>query len=120
VAAVDAVRAGLKLTSPRLQVDPGLVGQLLAGSAALAQREGEAGGARPLGEDEVAVRLEPGESLNAVANAVERQYTLELFKRTKGDFSAMASLLLGDASKGRAVRLRFNQLGLKVRELARS
>jgi DNA-binding NtrC family response regulator len=120
VAAVDAVRAGLKLTSPRLQVDTGLVGQLLAGSAALAQREGAAEGARALEDDEVVIRLEPGESLNAVANAAERQYMLELFKRYRGDFGAMAERLLGDASKGRAVRLRFNQLGLKVRELARS
>ena len=120
VAAVDAVRAGLKLTSPRMQVDPGLVGQLLAGSAALAQREGAAENARELGDDEIVVRLEPGESLNAVANATERQYTLELFKRYRGDFGAMAARLLGDPSKGRAVRLRFNQLGLKVRELSRT
>lgn len=119
VAAVDAVRGGLVLTSPRLQVDPGLVGQLLSGSAALALREGERATARELDEDEVAVRLEPKESLNAVANAAERQYMLELFRRHRGDFGAMAERLLGDASKGRAVRLRFNQLGLRVREIAR-
>ncbi|MCK9463329.1 MAG: sigma 54-interacting transcriptional regulator [Proteobacteria bacterium] len=116
VASVDAVRGGLRLTSPRLQVDPGLVGQLLAGSAALAQREGAAESARALDDDEIAIRIEPGESLNAVANSAERQYTLELFKKHKGDFGAMAERLLGDRSKGRAVRLRFNQLGLKVRE----
>lgn len=116
VASVDAVRGGLTLTSPRLQVDPGLVGQLLAGSAALAQREGAAESARALDDDEITIRIEPGESLNAVANAAERQYTLELFKKHKGDFGAMAERLLGDRSKGRAVRLRFNQLGLKVRE----
>ncbi len=120
VAAVDAVRAGLKLTSPRLQVDPGLVGQLLSGAAALVQREGAQSTARELDDDEVAVRIESKESLNAVANAAERQYMLELFRRHRGDFGAMAARLLGDASKGRAVRLRFNQLGLKVRELARS
>jgi DNA-binding NtrC family response regulator len=120
VAAVDAARAGLRLTSPRLQVDPGLVGQLLAGAAALVQRDGAQTAARELEDDEVAVRLEPKESLNAVANAAERQYMLELFRRHRGDFGAMAARLLGDASKGRAVRLRFNQLGLKVRELARS
>ena len=120
VAAVDAVRAGLKLTSPRLQVDPGLVGQLLSGAAARVQREGVQSTARELEDDEVAVRLEPKESLNAVANAAERQYMLELFRRHRGDFGAMAARLLGDASKGRAVRLRFNQLGLKVRELART
>ena len=31
----------------------------------------------------------------------------------------MSEALLGDKRKGRAVRLRFNQLGLKVREIGR-
>jgi two-component system nitrogen regulation response regulator GlnG len=122
VAAVDAVRSGLPLTATRLQVDPGLIGELLAGSSALAA----AGGPSPStaearrGEGgEVAVRIEPADTLNAVANSVERQYFLELFRRADGDFRAMARALLGDERKGRAVRLRFNQLGLKVRELAR-
>jgi hypothetical protein len=48
---------------------------------------------------------------------VERQYFLALWQATEGDFDAMAARLLGDAGRGRAVRLRFNQLGLKVREL---
>jgi two-component system nitrogen regulation response regulator GlnG len=116
VATVDAVRSGLPISSPRLQVDPGLVGQLVAGSAALTgagERE------RATRADEVLVRLEPGQTLNAVANSVERQYFLALFRRYAGDFAKMAEALLGDASKGRAVRLRFNQLGLKVRELSR-
>lgn len=116
VATVDAVRSGLPISSPRLQVDPGLVGQLVAGSAALtnaAERE------RATRADEVLVRVEPGQTLNAVANSVERQYFLTLFRRHAGDFSKMAEALLGDPGKGRAVRLRFNQLGLKVRELSR-
>jgi hypothetical protein len=54
-----------------------------------------------------------------VANSVERQVFLELFRRADGDFGRMAGALLGDERKGRAVRLRFNQLGLKVRELAK-
>jgi two-component system nitrogen regulation response regulator GlnG len=117
VATVDAIRSGLPISSPRLQVDPGLVGQLLSGSAALTgavERDRVARG------DEVAVKVEPGQSLNAVANSVERQYFLALFKRHGGDFRKMAEALLGDPEKGRAVRLRFNQLGLKVRELTRS
>jgi hypothetical protein len=42
---------------------------------------------------------------------------LHLFARTGGDFARMAEVLLGDAARQRAVRLRFNQLGLKVREI---
>jgi two-component system nitrogen regulation response regulator GlnG len=116
VATVDAIRSGLPISSPRLQVDPGLVGQLIAGSVALTSASDRERAARG---DEVVVRLEPGQTLNAVANSVERQYFLALYRRHGGDFRKMAEALLGDAKKGRAVRLRFNQLGLKVRELAK-
>lgn len=119
VATVDAIRSGISISSPRLQVDPGLVGELLAGAAVLARGERPAVEADNLAQDEVTVRIEAGDTLNSVANGVERQYFLELFRRMSGDFSRMADALLGDPSKGRAVRLRFNQLGLKVRELSR-
>jgi DNA-binding NtrC family response regulator len=119
VAAVDAIRAGLPLSSPRLQIDTGLVGELLTGSAPLGARGGP-----PQTKDEHApptdglrIQLEPGPTLNAVAASVERQYFLWLFRETNHDFGKMAEILLGDARKSRAVRLRFNQLGLKVREL---
>lgn len=115
VGAVDAVRAGLSLSSPRLQVDPGLVGELLAGSAALPARGRDAAG-RPA-DGRIPVRIEPAETLNQVANSVERQYFRHLFAETGGDFAAMAARLLGDPERARAVRLRFNQLGLKVREM---
>ena len=36
---------------------------------------------------------------------------------TRRDFAAMAGVLLGDPDGARKVQLRFNQLGLKVREL---
>jgi len=116
VEAADAIRAGLTLDSPRLQVNPGLVGTLLAGYASVPPGAGE-DREHPAGENEFLVRLEPGETLNAVSNSVERGYFVELFRRTGGDFAAMAEILLGDSDKARAVRLRFNQLGLKVREL---
>ena len=48
---------------------------------------------------------------------MERQYFTELYLRHRGDFSALASVLLGDAEASRKVQLRFNQLGLKVRDL---
>ncbi|MEQ1566048.1 MAG: sigma 54-interacting transcriptional regulator [Myxococcota bacterium] len=63
------------------------------------------------------VTLRPQATLNRVATEVERQYFVELWRETGGDFGKMADRLLGDASQGRKVQLRFNQLGLKVREL---
>ena len=152
VGAVDALRAGLSLTSPRLQVDPGLVGELLAGASTLSvdgaprppngrsdeggESSGELAGygqatpsrhaddADDAGEHVGAlqtscVHIEPQSTLNGVSTAVERQYFLDIFTRTRGQFDVMAEVLLGDGKKARAVRLRFNQLGLKVRELRR-
>lgn len=119
VETVDAIQAGLSISSPRMQVDPGLVGLLLSGSAALPAGDEKPITALELDPDEVTVKIESGNSLNAVANSVERQYFLELFSRNGGDFNRMSKALLGDKGKGRAVRLRFNQLGLKVREIGR-
>jgi len=50
---------------------------------------------------------------------MERQLYEHLFRQTGGDFVAMAEALLeGDPEKNaRKVQLRFNQLGLKVRNL---
>ncbi len=113
VAASDALRLGSELRGARLQVDTGLVGELLAGSMHL-NRDTTGGEEDP---DSFAVKLSPAATLNNVANDVERQYLSQLFQRSTGDFASMAATLLGDSSRARAVRLRFNQLGLKVREL---
>lgn len=134
VEAVDALQAGIPIASRRLQIDPGLVDELLGVStphqsvlppAAPVPATGEAsatGGAGTTSPeaDGVFVRVSPATTLNAVAQDVERQYLLSLFRTHNGDFGALADLLLGDSSRGRAVRLRFNQLGLKVRELRRT
>ncbi|MCB9758824.1 MAG: sigma 54-interacting transcriptional regulator [Alphaproteobacteria bacterium] len=64
---------------------------------------------------EVSVR--PSDSLNAVSQDVERQYFTALYLVNQGDFSAMAKVLMGDPDNARKIQLRFNQLGLKVREL---
>ena len=60
-----------------------------------------------------------GKSLRALAQGLERDLFVRLFLETHGDFVAMAERLLeGDAEENaRRVRLRFNQLGLRVREL---
>ncbi len=66
---------------------------------------------------EVRVRANP--TLNHLAQDVERQYFTRLWEQEDGDFAAMARILMGDEAAARKVQLRFNQLGLKVRELAR-
>ncbi len=69
------------------------------------------------GPDELLVKLRQGGSLREVSRDVERQYIEELYARTEGDFVQMAETLLGLSTPegGRKVRLRFNQLGLRVR-----
>ncbi len=65
----------------------------------------------------VQVAIKPQDSLNAISQAVERQYFERLFYQEEGDFSAMAQLLMGDSANARKVQLRFNQLGLRVRDM---
>ncbi|MCB9549927.1 MAG: sigma-54-dependent Fis family transcriptional regulator [Myxococcales bacterium] len=113
VGAVDAIGVGLELHSPRLQVDPGLVADLLSGASTPEPTATH-------DPDVFPVRLQPAATLNAVSAEAERQYLIALFHQTDGDFGAMAERLLGDAERARAVRLRFNQLGLKVRELRKA
>jgi DNA-binding NtrC family response regulator len=74
-------------------------------------------GAVPAGKTAVQVTVSVHDTLNKVSQDCERQYFTELYLRNDGDFSKMAEILLGDAEHGRKVQLRFNQLGLKVREL---
>lgn len=116
VGAVDALESGLTIRSKRLQVDSGLVNQLLEGGLDMTRSDGEAEKVDP---DVFRLRLHPGQSLNAVSVDMERQYFRQLFEQTNGNLEAMADRLLGDPSRSRAVRLRLNQLGLKLRELRR-
>lgn len=109
--ASDALEAGADLSQRSFQIDPGLVGELLDNVASLTQGStvGDAEG--------IAIEVHASESLNAVSVDVERQYFLNLFERYGGDFSRMAEHLLGNGDKARAVQLRFNQIGLKVRQI---
>lgn len=111
----EAVGAGRSPGSGRgdvVQVRPKLVRDLLlAGRLADDDEEEDAGGWR------VEVRIRPHETLNRVAQDVERQFFTRLYLQEKGDFAAMATVLLGDTDGARKIQLRFNQLGLKVREL---
>lgn len=90
-----------------IAVRPKLLADLLGRTGPVATEEGV----------RVEVVLEPGDTLNRVAAGCERQYFEALYLRYDGDFGRMAACLLGDAEAGRKVQLRFNQLGLKVREL---
>ncbi|TVQ91034.1 MAG: hypothetical protein EA397_11100 [Deltaproteobacteria bacterium] len=90
-----------------VQVRPKLVQELLHVARPPTTRSGKV----------VPVTLSPAESLNQVSQDCERQYFRRLWFENEGDFSAMAALLLGDPDAGRKVQLRFNQLGLKVRDL---
>lgn len=63
--------------------------------------------------------IAPHGTLRDVARTLERELYERLFLELGGDFAAMAGRLLeGDAeANARRVRLRFNQLGLRVRKL---
>ncbi|MCX4239356.1 sigma-54-dependent transcriptional regulator [Paraliomyxa miuraensis] len=71
------------------------------------------------GSHHLGVKLEPGDSLNAVSCAVERQYLEALYEKYQGDLARIAKILLDDPSGGRKVQLRMNQLGIKLRKLKR-
>ena len=61
--------------------------------------------------------VHPGRTLHEVAQELERQIYEQLYSDS-GDFSRMAErLLLGsNAANSRRVRLRYNQLGLRIRD----
>jgi len=63
----------------------------------------------------VCVNAQP--TLNGVSVDLERQVYRHLYLRSGGVFADMAVELLGNPSLGRKVQLRFNQLGLRVRDL---
>ncbi len=93
-----------------LPIPEKLVRELLSAGAPSAPRE-----RAQRGMTELEVRASP--TLHGVAQHLERQLYERLFAETSGDFESMAARLLekpGPAG-ARKVRLRFNQLGLKVR-----
>jgi DNA-binding NtrC family response regulator len=107
-ALAEAAAAGAGERADVVQIRPKVVRDLL-----------QVAGPRPVvGEGrQLAVALRPHDTLNKVAQDVERQYFRRLWLDHDGDFAAMAAVLLGSADDARKVQLRFNQLGLKVKEL---
>lgn len=65
----------------------------------------------------ISVNLQPGENISDVMRDVERQILQHLYRRDGQSFSRMAQVLLGDDKQARKVQLRFNQIGLKVRDM---
>lgn len=91
-----------------VQIRPKVVRDLLATSLQ---------GASDEGGRSLRVVLRPADTLNRVAQDCERQYFRRLWLDNDGDFARMSTLLLGQPDDARKVQLRFNQLGLKVRDL---
>lgn len=95
-----------------IQLRPKILRDLLRQTRGLAEENPEQGWT-------ISVAVRPADTLNRVAADVERQYFRALYMQEEGDFSAMAQVLMGDEECARKVQLRFNQLGLKVRDLKR-
>ena len=55
-------------------------------------------------------------SVEEFRRELERSAYRKLFRETKGDFARMAEILTGSRKEDRAVRLRFNRLGLSARQ----
>ncbi len=110
VAELDGVAASER--ADVIQLRPKILRDLLRQTRGLARDAPENGWT-------LSVAIRPAETLNRVAADVERQYFKHLYLQEEGDFGAMAQVLMGDSECSRKVQLRFNQLGLKVRDLKR-
>jgi len=86
-------------------VDPRFVFDLLA----------EAGRETAAAEPRLTIPMVPAPSVEDFRREVERSVLRQLFQETKGDFALMAERMTGSRAEARAVRLRFNRLGLSVR-----
>jgi DNA-binding NtrC family response regulator len=104
--ALEAARRGAGATSAAPSVVP-IPHQVLK---RLLQSSGEPAVRRVL------LQVDRARSLHQVARSLERQLYQRLFEESGGSFEAMARALLGDGKEARRVRLRFNQLGLRVRK----
>ncbi len=109
--ALSAAREGRAHESARiLPIPEKLVRELLSAGSPSVPRQRSTTGATEL-------ELRSAPTLHGVAHHLERQVYERLFAETSGDFEAMAQRLLDKPGPtgARRVRLRFNQLGLKVR-----
>jgi len=110
--ALEAAQSGRRTGAPdTIPIPAKLVRELLgAGWRASTDDEPERAGG---------FSFRPRAQLRDVARDLERQLFVRLFRETGGDFERMAARLLegDDPGAARKVRLRFNQLGLRVKDL---
>ncbi len=112
----DAIAAGRVGDRPVVSIDAQVLRGLIDASDLSQQQQAEevsVDGQRCL------LTVEPHDTLNHTSRSLERQCFEELYIRCGGDFERMARYLLaGNATRNaRKVQLRFNNLGLSVREL---
>ena len=111
--ALEAAEQGRAASGDAARIVPvpaRLVRELLHDTHAPSRRKSHATDARSL-------TLRAADGLHEVARGLEVQLYEQLYAESDGDFARMANSLLGrdDAASARKVRLRFNQLGLRVR-----
>jgi arginine utilization regulatory protein len=106
---------GVRGAARTIPIPARLVRELLSGSWATATKE-------PQRSEGFSPTITARGSLRDVSRDMERQLYADLFRKTDGDFERMAQALLeGDPkNNARKVRLRFNQLGLRVRDLRKT
>lgn len=112
----DALAAGRVGDRPVVPIDAQVLRELIAASD-LTRDDADA--APEMDAQRLIVELTPCDTLNNTSRAVEKQYFEELYLRCGGDFERMARHLLNGAPRknARKVQLRFNNLGLSVRDL---
>lgn len=128
LAAAREGRGAVGTAARTIPIPAKLVRELLASSwadAPVATPEGgappgEVGGSKGRSGPRAPIGLDvaPQATLHGLARSLEAQLYERLYAETKGDFAAMARRMLqgDDPASARRVRLRFNQLGLRVRK----
>jgi transcriptional regulator with PAS, ATPase and Fis domain len=111
LAALKAGRADAA-TASILPISAKLVRELLAPSAE----------APPASSGRMSIALEPAPTLHALSRQIESEVFSQAYREAGGDFEALARRFLQGpaATNARRVRLRFNQLGLRVKRDTRS
>ena len=89
----------------RIPLDARLLFDLLAGARAAESGAGPFALERPRASTVAAFRRE-----------LEKAAMRALFREARGDFERMAEAMTGSPREARAVRLRFNKIGLSARE----
>ncbi len=114
----DALAAGRVGARPVVSIDAQVMRNLIASSDLTRQDNTDQEAIETL-HQRCLLTVQPEDTLNNTSRTIEKQYFEELYIRCGGDFERMARYLLqGNVKRNaRKVQLRFNNLGLSVREL---